>query len=111
MRRIVAEDRPFIRSIDPPARLLAGGYAARNIDSLLDELVKQRESGLAWLQSLTQGQLERIGEHDTAGEISPADIVHQWAYHDLMHLKQVASILQAVLIDRMGNTRRFYFDV
>jgi hypothetical protein len=53
----------------------------------------------------------RRGEHDTAGEISALDIVHQWAYHDLMHLKQIESMLQAGLIERMGNTQLFYFDV
>ena len=50
----------------------------------------------------------RGGQAHEAGEITAEDIAHQWAYHDLMHIKQNASILQAGLIGRMGNTRKFY---
>ena len=108
LKRILGEDRPFIRSIDPPARLAAAGYERRSIESLLAELEEQRVANVRWLESLTEAQLERMGEHDTAGEIRGLDIVHQWAYHDLMHLGQVGSMLQAALLERMGNTRRFY---
>src|SRR3954464_9725465 len=41
MRRIIEEDHPFISSIDAPARLEAGGYASRTVDSLLDQLAKE----------------------------------------------------------------------
>lgn len=108
IRRIIEEDRPFIRSIDAPARLEAGGYRNRTVSSLLDELTKRRTTNVDWLRSLTQAQLARAGDHDEAGEITAGDIAHQWAYHDLMHLKQIASIFQEGLVGRMGNTRKFY---
>jgi hypothetical protein len=108
IRRILDEQRPFIRSIDAPARLIEGGYAARSVSSLLDELAAARERHVAWLQTLTADQLARAGDHDEAGEITASDIAHQWAYHDLMHIKQVASMLQAGLVGHMGNTRKFY---
>jgi hypothetical protein len=108
VRRIVEEHRPFIRSIDAPARLVAGGYGARSVASLLDELDTLRREHLLWLPALTDTQLARSGDHDEAGEITASDVVHQWAYHDLMHLKQIASMLQEGFIMRMGNTRKFY---
>jgi len=108
VRRIVSEDRPFIRSIDPHARLLDGGFASRAVESLLDELSELRPAHVAWLRTLDPAQLGRPGEHDEAGEITAGNIAHQWAYHDLMHIKQIASMLQAGLVERMGNTRRFY---
>src|SRR3979409_522639 len=39
--RMLNEDVPLIPSIDPPARLEAGGYALRGLDELLDELETQ----------------------------------------------------------------------
>jgi DinB superfamily len=111
MRRIVAEERPFIRSIDAPARLRDGGYLARDTESLLTDFETRRAEGIAWLKALSQAQLDRVGNHDEAGEISVANIAHQWAYHDLMHLKQAESIIQLRLEGGMGNTRLFYFDV
>jgi len=62
-------------------------------------------------RALSPEQLGRVGDHDEAGEISVADIAHQWAYHDLMHLKQAESIIQVQLEPGMGRARRFYFDV
>ena len=108
IRRILDEERPFIRSIDAPARLVEGGYADRSVESLLSEFAAAREQHVAWLCTLTPGQLARAGVHDAAGDITASDIAHQWAYHDLMHLKQIASILQSGFVERMGNTRKFY---
>lgn len=108
MRRIVEEDRPFIRSIDPHARLRDGGFAARTPEALLAELDEARPRHLAWLEALSADQLARLGDHDEAGPISASDIAHQWAYHDLMHLQQIAAMLQGTLVEQMGNTRKFY---
>jgi len=111
MQRIVSEDRPFIRSIDAPVRLVDGGYLTRETQAMLSEFERRRAQGIAWLQAVQSTVLDRVGEHDEAGEISVADIAHQWAYHDLMHLKQAESIIQLCLEQGMGRTRLFYFDV
>jgi hypothetical protein len=110
MQRIVVEERPFIRSIDPPARLAAGGYLERTAESLLTELQIRRAQGIEWLQERGD-ELSRTGDHDEAGVISAADIAHQWAYHDLMHIQQLTRMVQERLALRMGNTRLFYTDV
>jgi hypothetical protein len=101
-------ERPFIRSIDPPARLAAGDYAARPLDDLLDDLTRQRAAHVAWLASLTGEQLARPGEHEEVGEIFVVDLAHQWAAHDLTHLRQIALMLQTSLAPLMGRTRSFY---
>jgi hypothetical protein len=106
--RLLDEDRPFIQSIDPPARLVAGGYSARALSDLLGDLQRLRAEHVAWLGSLSSAQLERAGEHDTAGEIRVIDIAHQWAAHDMAHLRQVGRMLQEYFAPLMGNTRGFY---
>jgi hypothetical protein len=108
MRRILSEDHPYIRSIDAPARLEAGGYRQRDVTSLLDELTRAREAELTWLLSQPLEALERTGQHDEAGEISALDQVYQWAWHDLDHLKQAVEILKHPMPPRMGNTRKYY---
>ena len=106
--RIIAEDRPFIRSIDPLARMEQRGLRTRTVTALLDELAARRPTDVAALAALTPRQLARCGDHDEAGEITVSDLIHQWAYHDLMHTKQIASMLQSPLVPGMGNTRKFY---
>ena len=109
--RILNEDRPFIRSIDPPARLKESGYLERPLEALLDELDVQRAEDIGWLRSLDAAALARTGEHDEAGEISAANIANYWACHDLLHLRQMAGMLQIGLIDKLGNASRFLEEV
>ena len=108
IQRMLREDGPFIRSIDPLARMNERGLLGRDVASLLRDLATGRPAAVAALRALTAEQLQRGGEHDEAGPITVSDLVHQWAYHDLMHLKQAASILQGPLVAGMGNTRKFY---
>ena len=106
--RMLKDERPFIRSIDPPARLAAGDYVARPLDHLLDDLTRQRAAHVIWLSGMTSAQLARAGEHEEAGEIYVVDLAHQWAAHDLTHLRQIALMLQTHLAPLMGRTRMFY---
>ena len=109
--RIVNEDNPYIRSIDPPARVEAEGYLLRPIESLLDELDERRARDLAWLRTIPRESFARTGTHDEAGTLSAADIANYWAFHDLTHLRQAAKALQDELMARLGNTRLFIEEV
>ena len=106
--RIVEEDNPFLRSIEPTERMDNRGLAGRPIAENLRQLGAERPARVEHLGALTTEQLARPGEHDVAGPITAQDLIHHGAYHDLMHLQQVAAMLQAPLVPRMGNTRKFY---
>jgi dienelactone hydrolase len=106
--RMLNEEMPAIASIDPPARLDAGGYAARTLRDLLDDLQHQREQHSSWLRGLSPDQLTRAGNHDEVGEIRVVDIAHQWAAHDMAHLRQIALLIQQHVAPLMGATRAFY---
>jgi hypothetical protein len=108
IERMLGEERPFIRSIQPDARLVAAGYRTRRVEELLDDLERQRTAHVAWLERLSADQLQRVGEHDEVGEITVSDIAHQWAAHDMSHLRQTALMLQQHLAPLMGATRGFY---
>jgi hypothetical protein len=107
MRRIVAEDRPLIKPIDPSQRLEEQGYASWTIERLLSELEQTRGGEVSFLRSLSTDDLRRIGQHQEAGEVSVSDLAHYCAVHDMMHLAQIANMLQAHLADRVGNMRRY----
>ena len=105
--RIVSEDNPFIRSIDPPARLQDGGYAELPLEELLDRFAALRRESIEWLKALSPEQLERTGTHDEAGTIGAGELVHYWACHDLLHLRQLFSALQARMLPHIGNMHLF----
>jgi hypothetical protein len=107
MRRILNEDRPRILPIDPSARLDQLDYRSWPPDRLLDELKRRRGENVAMLRGLSSEQFARVGDHAEAGEVSVSDLAHYCAVHDMMHLAQIAKMLQAQLADRVGNMRRY----
>ena len=54
-----------------------------------------------WAEALSSTQLARVGQHERAGAITPSDIIHQLAFHDLAHMRQVLEMIQA----RLGRLR------
>ena len=106
--RIVHEERPFIHSIDPSARIEEAKLLDWPIANLINQFEARRTRGIAYLRSLSVEQMARTGDHDEAGEISAANLAWQWAYHDLMHIEQLCAILKSPLVHGMGNTRKFY---
>src|SRR5262249_12805234 len=106
--RMLSQQCPYIAAIDPPARLAAGDYASRSLEDLLDELERRRTADVRWLRGLEPEQLRRAGQHQEVGEIFVIDIAHQWAAHDLAHLRQVTLMLQQHFAPLMGATRGFY---
>ena len=105
--RILEEDRPLIRSIDPPARLEQGGYAARSLEELLAQFEALRAESTTWLRSIDEGDFGREGEHEDAGTIRVGELIHYWAAHDLTHLSQMTTALRETLLPYVGNMHRF----
>ena len=107
IRKILNEDRPLIRPIDPSARLQEQDYASWTLGRLLSEFERRRNEDVTLLRTLSTGDLNRAGEHEQVGEISVSDLAHYCACHDMMHVQQIARILQSQLADSVGNMRRF----
>ncbi len=114
-----AEQRGFAgriqRIIDQPGRRLqTWDQAAVTRDrqdcqkaSLMAEFERVREESVQlalWLQS---EQLALTGDHPQVGELSIADLIHEWPHHDRNHVKQVLSNVQAYAWQHMGNAQRF----
>jgi hypothetical protein len=93
VRLIVENDDPFVPNVDEDAALASSGLRDRTIADLLDRFERERAAAVAWLQTLPQGSLERQGRHEIAGRITAADAVNHDAYHDLLHIRQVISLL------------------
>ena len=105
---MVEQTRPLLPSIDQEARARSMRYNRRDPRRSLASFTRQRRANLAWLRKLPPAHLKRKGLHVTVGEISAEDLIHEWAFHDLGHLKQILEIKRYALFPRMGNMRAFY---
>jgi hypothetical protein len=55
----------------------------------------QRESNLELLRALPAEAGSRKALHRTAGEITLSQMLHEWALHDLGHVRQIAELVRA----------------
>jgi hypothetical protein len=56
---------------------------------------EQRETNLELLRSLPSKAGGRRARHRTAGVITLSEMLHEWALHDLGHVRQIAELVRA----------------
>lgn len=74
---------------------------------MLDAFGEKRADNVALLRGLSTEQLGRLADHAEAGEISVSNLAHYCAVHDMMHVQQIAKMLQTELAPKTGNMRRY----
>ena len=107
VRLMLEADDPPIPGIDEAEVLEASGMRQWPLADLLDQFERERADGVVLLRRLTAGDLARTGRHAVAGALTVADVVHHVAYHDLLHVQQLAALLAAPVEERRGALRIF----
>jgi hypothetical protein len=105
---MVEQENPTLPSFDQEARAAEMEYNQIDPRRSLTSLARQRRANVKWLRKLRPAQLKRKGVHQTVGEISAEELITEWAFHDLGHLKQILEIKRYALYPQMGNMRGFY---
>ncbi len=80
---------------DPKVYEAEGAYAGRNAEDSFDHFEEQREDNLDYVTSLAEDAAARKGVHPEMGEITVAELVAEWAFHDLGHIRQICEIIRA----------------
>jgi hypothetical protein len=104
---ILENENAVVPNVDEDDTLRASGMRDWPLARLLDEYAAARGEAMVWLRELTPEQLARTGQHQVAGPITVADVVHHIAFHDQLHIAQVAQLLSIPLEQRRGAMRMF----
>ena len=107
LRRVVAEDAPLLPSYDETRELERSGLRGVPLAELLARFERQRAEDVAWLRALPLGAYERAGRHEEVGAVTGAELIFQCAYHDHLHLEQLARMLRASFEPLRGPLRVF----
>jgi hypothetical protein len=107
VRVMLDADRPRLADVPEREQLERSGLRSRPLGELLDEFERLRAEDMRRLRDIRPEQAARTGQHEVAGEISVADAIHHHAYHDLLHIAQVATMLQDRLDPLRGNMQAF----
>ncbi len=70
-------------------------YRDADAKESFDQFREQRESNIEFLRTLPRAAGERRAKHKVAGEITLQQMLHEWAMHDLGHIRQIAELMRA----------------
>jgi hypothetical protein len=110
IRLMVEGDEPPVPNIDEEEALNSSGLRERPMSELLERFESDRREAMAWLRSLQPGDFARGGKHEVAGRITAADQLNHFAYHDLLHTRQIVSLLIPRLERSRGAMSEFFPD-
>jgi hypothetical protein len=91
--RFMSEELP---EFDPDdAQMYLDLYRGADAEDSFDHFEEQRETNVEYLRSLPRSAGERRAIHKEVGEITLQQMLHEWAMHDLGHIRQVAELVRA----------------
>ena len=90
--RFLAEDLPEFEPDDAQMHLEI--YKNADPEEDFAHFEEQRETNIELLRGLSADAGSRKAMHREAGEITLAQMLHEWALHDLGHVRQVAELVR-----------------
>jgi hypothetical protein len=91
--RFLAEDCPEFEPDD--AQMYLDLYRKGDPEEDFAHFEDQRETNLEMLRGLPAEAGNRKARHRSAGEITLSQMLHEWALHDLGHIRQIAELVRA----------------
>jgi hypothetical protein len=91
--RFMTEARPEFEPDD--AQMYLDLYRDANPEDSFDHFEEQRGNNIEFLRGLSAGAGDRIALHKEYGEITLAQMLNEWALHDLGHIRQIAELVRA----------------
>ena len=91
--RFLAEEMPELEPDE--ANMYLELYKKGDPEEDFAHFEDQRETNLELLRSLPADAGSRKAKHCTAGEITLSQMLHEWALHDLGHVRQIAELVRA----------------
>jgi len=91
--RFLEETHPSFESDD--AQMYLELYRDAEPEDSFDHFEEQRENNIEFLENLPPGSGERTANHAEVGAITLAQMLHEWALHDIGHIRQIAELVRA----------------
>jgi hypothetical protein len=95
-------------AFDPDAA--AARSEVEQADVLVRQFMKSREASLAIFDQLTSNDLSRTARHAELGQVTLAELLNEWAGHDLMHTVQAERSLMQPFIAGCGPWHSYFTD-
>jgi hypothetical protein len=96
VRLVLSQDRPPLTGYDQDSWASRLGYAESDPREAFDAFRVLRRANLRLVERASPEDLRRVGVHAERGDESLEHMVRLYAGHDILHLRQIERILEAV---------------
>lgn len=96
LRMVLGQERPELQGYDQDAWAERLRYTEADVDDAMEEFEVIRRGNLRVLEGLPAADLRRVGVHAERGEEAVEHMIRLYAGHDLVHLRQMRRIVDAV---------------
>jgi hypothetical protein len=93
--RILAEDSPALQKYEQPGPSDGRAYSRGLAAGHLAHFVAARRASIDVLKRAPGSARSLTGKHSELGVITLAEMLNEWASHDLGHLRQIAELYRA----------------
>jgi hypothetical protein len=108
-RQMVDHNDPVIEPYDQNAAYAAGHYSNKDAVEQLRLFCHERDLSVTWLRYQPPALTTRTARHKEIGPITLGQLFHEWAFHDLGHIRQIAELYRArAFYPKMGGFQRYY---
>ena len=108
IRVMLDREEPVLTVTDQDEAVRIRQDCSKRLIGLLEEFRAVRATSADFISQLTPEDLNRRGRHPHIGDVCVANLLYEWVYHDLNHLKQIATNVQSLLWAQLGNMQQFY---
>ncbi|HXW57284.1 MAG TPA: DinB family protein [Candidatus Cybelea sp.] len=108
VRAMMEKDNPPLEGYDQMAAYAAGKYVGKGRENL-KRFCHERDRSLSFLRYVSSSVLGRKGQHAKIGPITIGQVMNEWAFHDLGHIRQIAELYRSrAFYPYSGPFQQFY---
>jgi hypothetical protein len=109
VQRMAQEKDPVITPYDQDEVYKTGKYGEKTALEFLRDFCHERDQTVTWLRYQPGTLGARTGRHAEIGAVTVAQVLSEWAFHDLGHIRQISELYRSrAFWPRLGAAQRYY---
>jgi len=108
VQKMLDQNNPKLEPYDQQAAYAAGKYAGKPRVNL-KLFCHERDRTLSWLRYVPASMVERTGAHGMLGTITVGQLMNEWSFHDMGHIRQILELYRShAFYPNMGPFQKYY---
>ena len=109
IEKMMEQKNPRLEPYDQNAAYVAGKYSAAKGRENLKQFCHERDRSLSMLRYVPLEAVSRPGLHGEIGAITLGQLMNEWAFHDLGHIRQISELYRSrAFYPLMGAFQKYY---